>query len=147
MGQGHVKKTRNKTHLPLRRFQLRLLRHPGLFLLLNHPQQRITPPLQLLRRPTLEKPIKPEHRELRDILLDPLIHIVRLHPIVIESAQEVPILFFRVHFALGRGIVQLQLLHRVPNRCDLLLEKHLEVFTFVALRFAFFDTCFDAGVF
>ena len=66
---------------------------------------------------------------------------------MVKSAQEVPILFFRVHFALGRRIVELQLLHRVPNRGDLLLEKHFEVFPLVTLRFAFFDTCFDAGVF
>jgi hypothetical protein len=80
MEQSHIKITQNRTHLPLRGLQLRLLSHPGprLFLLLNHPQQRITPPLQLLRRPTLENPIKLEHRELRDILLDPLMHIVRL---------------------------------------------------------------------
>lgn len=109
--------------------------------LLNHAQQRITSPLQLQRRPTLEEPIEPEHRELRDVFLNPFVNVVHAHSVVVESAKEIPVLFFGIDFAFCGGVVEFELLHGVANGVDLLGEEGLEIGAFVALRFTLGDTC------
>lgn len=53
--------------------------------LLDHPEQRVTSSLQLLRVPTFTKPVEPEDRELRDILLYAFVHVISSHPVVIET--------------------------------------------------------------
>lgn len=135
------------TYLALRPLHFHLLRLPRLRLLLNHPQQRITPPLELLGTPALEEPIEPEHRELRDILLDAFVHVLRRHTVMVQPHEQVPVLFFRVDFAFRRGVVELELLHRVAYGVNLLGEERFEVGSFVPFGLAFFDTCFDTGVF
>lgn len=111
------------TNLPSRRRALALhLFLPRFRFLFDHAQQRITSPLQLQRRPTLEEPIEPEHWELGDVLLDSLINVVHPHPVVVQSAKEIPVLFFGIDFAFCGGVVEFELLHGVANGVDLLGE-------------------------
>ena len=74
------------THLALRPSRLHLFHLFTLLLLLDHAKERVTSPLELLRTPALEEPVEPEHRELRDILLDTLVHVLGLHAVVVEAA-------------------------------------------------------------
>ena len=87
----------------------------SLGLLLNHTQQRRAPSRQLLRAPAFEEPIESEHREFRYVPLDPLIHILRLHPVVVEATQEIPVFFLTVYLPFRRWIVEFKLLHGVDH--------------------------------
>jgi hypothetical protein len=74
------------THFALNvpfRFDFSLLVYLGL--LLDHPEERTTPSLQLLRRQTLEEPINMTDGELRDILRDKFVQVVCSHPVVMYT--------------------------------------------------------------
>lgn len=133
-------------YLSLRALRLHLLGLPALCLLLNHAEQRVTSPLQLLRAPALEEPVETEHRELQDVFLDALIDILCLHAVMVQPAQEISVLLFRVNLALRRGVVEFELLHRVSDGSDLLGQQGLEVGTLVPLGLSFLDARLDTGV-
>jgi hypothetical protein len=89
----------------------------------------------------------PKDRELGYIPLDPLVHVIDLHPIMVKSTKEVPILFFRGDLALGRRVVELELLHGVLNRLDRDNEQVLEVLSLGAFRLSLLEPSLDAGIF
>ena len=65
---------------------------------------------------------------------------------MIEAAKQVAVLLLRVDLSLRRWVVQLELLHWVPDGRNLLREQRLEVRPLVALRLALLDARLDARV-
>jgi len=66
---------------------------------------------------------------------------------MVQSTEQVPILFFGIDLPFGRGVVEFEFLHRVFDRADFLGEEVFEVGPFVAFGFAFGDAGGDARVF
>jgi len=73
-------------HLPPVGLGLAFLLRLSFRLFLNHTQQRITPPLQLLHAPALEEPVKAEHRKLRYIPPNTLVDVLGTHAVVVQPA-------------------------------------------------------------
>jgi hypothetical protein len=88
-----------------------------------HPyQQNKQQAIEHLRE-GFEEPVKSEDRELCDILLDALVHIVGRHPVVVQTAEKVSVFLFAVDLPFRGGVVELQLLHRIFDGQDLLQEE------------------------
>ena len=119
----------------------------GFRFLLDQTKKGVASPLEFLRTPTLEEPVETEDGEFGNILLYPLVNVIGPHTIVVESTEKITVLLFRVDFALGRRIVELQFLHGIPYGSDLLGQKCFEIRTLCSFRLTFLDTCLDTGIF
>lgn len=96
-----------ETYLALRRCTSSFLSLFRFSFLLDHAEKRVTPSLKFLWTPAFEEPVETENRELGNVLLYPLVHVIGTHTVVIQPTKEIAVLFFGIDFAFRRRIVEL----------------------------------------